>query len=170
MINIIVGENTVDKTAYLISLIKTGKELTNLESLYKYEDVPYNELRLDGLITRHICDVDTSNPYFLNLIEPDRPLTFEFVKLASLMCKEGDILLLNEPDKELSWYEICYFVSLLLVVADSFKEIYITTNSCELTGTGFAERANYMTVKRCENGIIPCNITEEQVIELLSVI
>lgn len=167
MINLIVGENSTGKTLYLESLIKTGKELTNLERLDKYLNVPYDKLRVERLRDLYICDVDASNPFVLGLAEPDRPLTPNFIELVSLMCKEGDTLLLDEPDKDLQWYENNYFISFLLSISSSFKDIYIATHDDGIFGLSIIDKATFMTVKKDKGTVIPYSITKEQAHELI---
>lgn len=167
MINLIVGENSTGKTLYLESLIKTGKELTNLERLNRYLNVPYDKLRLERLRDLYICEVDASNPFVLGVTEPDRPLTTNFIELVSLMCKEGDILLLDEPDKGLMWYENNYFISFLLAVSSSFKDIYIVTHDEGIFVLNVMGKANFMTVKKDKGTVISYSITKEQANELI---
>lgn len=167
MINLIVGENSTGKTLYLESLVKTGRELINLERLDKYLNTPYNQFRLEKLRELDICDVDASNPFHLSLVEPDRPLSIEFTKLVSLMCKDGNVLLLDEPDKNLLWYEDYYFISFLSAVSSSFKEIYVVTNDDEILDLKHITKLNYMTVKKNRDTVTSYNITEEKANELI---
>lgn len=167
MINLIVGENSTGKTLYLKSLAKSNKGLTNLERLDMYINVPYNKSRLKSLRALDICDVDESNPYILSLAEPDRPLTTKFIELVTLMCKEGDILMLDEPDKGLLWYEDYHFISFLLSVSGSFKDIYIVTHDDEMMVLSVMNKANFMTVKKDKGTVISYNITKEQANELI---
>lgn len=147
--------------------MKTGKELINLERLDKYLNVPYDKLRVERLRDLYMCDVDESNPYILSLTEPDRPLTTDFIELVSLMCKEGDTLLLDEPDKGLLWYENNYFISFLLSISSSFKNIYIVTHDDEIFVLNVIGKATFMTVKKDKGKVVPYNITKEQANELI---
>lgn len=99
--------------------------------------------------------------------EPDRPLTTNFIELVSLMCKEGDILLLDEPDKGLMWYENNYFISFLLAVSSSFKDIYIVTHDEGIFVLNVMGKANFISVKKDKGTVTPYNITKEQANELI---
>ena len=133
MLNIVIGRNASGKTFYLERLIKkygitnVNTNLANRDDTY---DIPYNKQRIE--ILKNVMDADEIHEQRSvlsisgDLIDDISP---EFLELVSLICRDKDILLLDEPFKLIRDNEYGWLLDFLAQVQLTYSKIVIVTHN-----------------------------------------
>lgn len=137
MITLIIGQNAIGKSAYLKNRIKKSSDngiLTNIVSSEYLKNLDYNEERIQQL--EDILDTDNiiRNQDLLGIETDEVTIGQYFTRILTLICKNGSILYLDEPEFDLSYKEIGFLVWFLCRVEDTFTEMEIVTHSEILLG------------------------------------
>ena len=134
MINLIIGQNAIGKSTYLKKLYREigfARCTTNLYGdLLPEDNTPFNEHRLS--VVRDICDCDdvrAEGTSYVNIINSDPTFTRQFRDLVSIICRDKEYLLLDEPDLGITYYEEGKLLKLIAYTCKSFKDIYIITHN-----------------------------------------
>lgn len=131
MIELIIGQNTLGKTAYLQEVIEgygIKNIINNIKSDISIEFVGYNKERLDILQDLLMADEIVEGRQ-LSVVNSYIDLSKYFLELFTLMCKERDILILDEPDKCLTSTETLLFLNFISFANRTYKHIYIVTHN-----------------------------------------
>ena len=131
MINLIIGNNAIGKTAYLNILIKKygiDNITTNLRSDTYFQYIKYNEERVQILQTLLSANKIEHNLTYLDIKNPDRVLTLNFLKLVTTICRDRDILILDDPEKDLTYMEKNFLLTFLDNISTTFSEMFISTH------------------------------------------
>lgn len=130
------GLNGAGKTLKLEDIqkkkIEAGKKcVSNLKKI-KYK----------GLDQRRV-DIVTGYDAFINIfdyrevreakdsitsIDEEYAFSQEHLDILTLLCRPGDILILNEPDFDLDAWEVCTIRDLLCILNKTYEEIHIVTH------------------------------------------
>lgn len=90
--------------------------LTNFELTERIFDFVQFELINNQIVA---LDTDDLNWKYSN----------QFMELLNIICSQGDILVLDEPDAELSDIEIRHLIGLIDLIRNTYKEIYLATHN-----------------------------------------
>ena len=90
------------------------------------------------------------------LVSPDPEIDFTdiFLKMLTLLCRKGDILILDEPEIGMTKWDIYYLDRTLEILIPTYKDVWIVTHNPRL----FFDADNYYWAKNYEL----IKITEEQ--------
>lgn len=148
MINVIVGQNAAGKTLFLSNkCVNCTSLVTNLSGY----DCSYDTFREDRL---HILENFTTGDV---TVERDVvrvtggwfAFSMEMLRYVSLLCRDGDRLVLDEPDLYVTDEdEVTLLYNLIKELGNSFKESYVATHRGNLV---HYSGADIFTV---ENGIL----------------
>ena len=132
MIRIIVGENASGKTLYLDRILEKyglSECCTNIVDDPTLNKVEYNDKRIWHLsYVLETSDIELTDQ-ILRIADANAVLTPNFDRLATIICKNRDILILDEPCFGLKFAERCRLLSFLNLVNVTFKEVYIVTHN-----------------------------------------
>lgn len=130
MITLILGQNSIGKS-YTLNQIRYNSKDSVVSNYTKTEDLvnrKYNKERIDIIENnKYIENIEYNNSKIS--ITSEYEISNNLEKLVYIMCKKSDILLLDEPELELSEVEISILMSIIYSLADTFKEIYIVSHS-----------------------------------------
>lgn len=131
MINLIIGKNALGKTVYLNKLKDKNdldKIITNLITFRYIKNEKYNQERLDILQELLLADeIIPTNPK-LTIVKPDFEISQEFIDIMTLLCKDRNLVLIDEPNKGLTPHERFRLISFLAQTAHTFDSVYIVTH------------------------------------------
>ena len=142
MINWIVGLNGSGKTVYLEKVLDKevdsgSKIITNIRQTY-YSG--FNADRLELLKQYDFYDILTDYGEIeainnrLSIKRDDFEFTEYFLDILTLLCRNGDTLILDEPEYGLYGMEINFLCDILEVLVDTYKKGYIATHCQQLFG------------------------------------
>ena len=136
MITLILGQNTIGKSYYLNKILKeniksniVASNINGIDNLDILENREYNNERLEILEENKFIDEISVKANKISIIEADMKTGHKFESLVYLLCKEADILILDEPEYGLSSEEIALLFDLLVKIAPTFKDVYIVSHS-----------------------------------------
>lgn len=134
MLNLIVGQNTIGKTAYLRQLLSAFGFNNCTTNMFRDKampsDVGFDKDRL--YILRDVMDgkdIYVSGTDYLTIISEDIPLTREFNDIMTIMCKDKKILILDEPDLGINAYEEGKLLDMIAHANKTFDDMYIVTHN-----------------------------------------
>ncbi len=143
MINIIMGLNGQGKTLYIENLlskkINEGEivvsNLPNSLTVNKIDKQKANILASNMRLTHKILngtDIKYSNTQLF--FDGDEEYTNAFVNIVTLLCKQGNVLILDEPDIGLNSTEVYQLYEVLVLLLPMYKEAFISMHCQELLG------------------------------------
>lgn len=161
MITLLIGNNAIGKTRYLQELLSNHNPndvLTNMYSKVYILKEDYNEERLNVLKDILMTDdilldhkiLYPNNPYFI----PSNA----FMELMTLLCKNRNIVFLDEPTKELQFHEKAKLVKFLARTAETYKTVYITTHYTGMLN--LIDREVY-TIEKVDKKVLLKKVNEE---------
>jgi Fe-S cluster assembly ATPase SufC len=132
VVSIIVGNNAIGKSLFLKNKLVAGA-VSNFTEDENSRIAPISEIKVHEMIKILKTDIDINNQelYFGKLYFGGKYsfVNDKFKNILTMMCKEGSILLLDEPDLHLSDSDITILSCVLENCNDKiFKEIWITTH------------------------------------------
>lgn len=168
MITLILGQNSIGKS-YIIERIKHDSNeivASNKMDIHDLYSRGYNEERLDILTNnKYIDKIDCTNlKISINSIY-DFSNTFE--KLIFIICKQSDILLLDDVELELTKLETSILVYILYELADTFKDIYVVLHDNIFMYLMNHPNARTCTVQTVDEKIELVEIDEDKAYELI---
>ena len=96
-----------------------------------------------------IMDSDIiETPLILNIIHSNIVASSKFIELVTLMCRDKNILILDEPEFGLGGAEKCRLLDFINFVNPLYKEIYVSTHYESMIGL---PNTRYYTVNMHEN-------------------
>lgn len=136
MIKWIVGLNGSGKTVYLENI--TDKEIDNKSTIVTNIRKPhykgFNETRVNLIRSSDFCteltdygDIEIINNR-LSIKRDDFEFTEYFLDIITLLCRNGDTLILDEPEYGLYGIEISFLRDILEVLIGTYKKGYIVTH------------------------------------------
>lgn len=131
MINLIIGQNALGKTAYLkqlISRLDFNKIITNIEKDPGLDITPYNEDRINILKDIAECGEVMTSLSLINIADDMVVYSIDFLTLITLLCRDRDILILDEPDMMLNITERSLLVNFIAYAERTYKLIVIVTH------------------------------------------
>lgn len=142
MINWIIGLNGSGKTVYLEKVLDKevdsgSKIITNIRQTH-YSG--FNADRLELLKQYDFYDILTDYGEIevinnrLAIKRDDFEFTDYFLDIITLLCRNGDTLILDEPEYGLYGMEINFLCDILEVLVDTYKKGYIATHCQQLFG------------------------------------
>ena len=142
MIKWIIGLNGSGKTVYLEKLLdkqfdNCSKIITNIRQTH-YSG--FNADRLELLKQYDFYDILTDYDEIevinnrLAIKRDDFEFTDYFLDVITLLCRNGDTLILDEPEYGLYGMEINFLCDILEVLVDTYKKGYIATHCQQLFG------------------------------------
>lgn len=142
MVDWIVGLNGGGKTVYLEKMIDNeldngSKIITNIRQPY-YKG--FNADRIKLLEQYDFYDILTDYGEIevinnrLAIKRDDFEFTDYFLDILTLLCRNGDTLILDEPEYGLYGMEINFLCEILEVLVDTYKKGYIATHCQQLFG------------------------------------
>ena len=154
MIHLIIGNNTIGKTLYLKKLLssylsnKNYAVLTNLIPPTYVVNIEYDDRRINIFEDITYAEHTDRSPALLGFVGANLKNSTEFASLVTILCKQGDILLLDEPCMGLTNQQKIRFIQLIDEMRHTFKEVYIVTHY-----EGFLNLGNLdiLTVKMDDN-------------------
>lgn len=136
MITLILGQNAIGKSYYLNKILKeniksniVASNINGINGLENLENREYSKERLEILEENKFIDEISVKANKISIIEADMKTGHKFESLVYLLCKEADILILDEPEYGLSSEEIALLFDLLVKMAPTFKDVYIVSHS-----------------------------------------
>lgn len=167
MVRLIIGKSASGKTLYLKRVLEQhnlDEVCTNLLDDVSLANTPYNRERIeildDVLETATIEEQKTS----LRITGANAPLTHVFDSIVTIICKDRDILILDEPCFGMTLVEKNKIVNFLSSAVRTFKEVYIVTHYEVMLGIPDIE---ILTVKMDDNSdkletiVVPEEIADE---------
>lgn len=136
MMHVIVGENASGKTVFLRKKVKELPHSVNnlIDDIFAHKRQFVRE-RLELLADYLVADsIDTVGQGDINIINAYVPYTMEFKQAALMMCKEGDYLVLDEPDAKLSKVDGNMMYRFMRILIPTYKECYVATHRVCLVG------------------------------------
>lgn len=135
MITLILGQNAIGKSYCLKKILKeniksniVASNINGIDNLDILENREYNNERLEILEENKFIDEISVKANKISIIEADMKTGHKFESLVYLLCKEADILILDEPEYGLSSEEIALLFDLITKMASTFKEVYIVSH------------------------------------------
>lgn len=133
MIRLVIGQNTIGKSLYLINESKKYK-LSEIETNFFSDGILSDRIEYDHTrteILRNLLDADEviTDTTLLGFKNPDIVCSEAFIKLFSLLCRNKQIFFLDEPDKMLRLNEKILFINFLAQAENTFEDIYIVTHN-----------------------------------------
>lgn len=133
MVRLIIGKNAAGKTLYLENMIKRYELFevnTNMrDKIYTYQ-IPYNKKRIEILKECLETEDISENSLSLGIANSTAyMISTELLELLTLICRDRNILILDEPLKKLSAYEYEVFIKVIAWVQDTYTDIYIVTHN-----------------------------------------
>lgn len=167
MLTLIIGKNASGKTIYLNSLLfkfKSSNIITNLLDKDYIVNTKFNEERKEVfrklMLADKIEEVNNKfkfqNPYF----EPSD----EFNNLMSLLCRDRKILLLDEPDRDITYNEKNILINFLAFTYKTYDQIYIVTHDEEMLNL---PKYELIAIKKINGEFIPMKVNEEDADEVI---
>lgn len=134
----IIGDNAAGKTVILEKKLESylSKGLVVVTNLRKISYEGFNSKRLAIMCSdetaENILDYTFVSPSGNRLLfDGDVSYSDEFINTLTLLCRKGDILILDEPEYGLRSHEILIFCQLLPQLLETFISFSIVTH-CEL--------------------------------------
>ena len=128
MIKWIIGLNGSGKTVYLEKLL--DKEVDNCSKIItNIRQTHYSGFNADRLELLKQYDF-----YDIAIKRDDFEFTDYFLDVLTLLCRNGDTLILDEPDYGLYGMDINFLCDILEVLVDTYKKGYIATHCQQLFG------------------------------------
>jgi len=132
----VIGDNGSGKTVYLENLVEelgsSNKTIvTNVKDVFYrgINDERFELLRTDEAYERlRYTDVRLGDNGLSLVNSYDEPLTDAFAKLLTLLCRNGDYLVLDEPEYGLSLAEQYVMVYVFLILLPTYKDFVIATH------------------------------------------
>lgn len=135
MITLILGQNAIGKSYCLKKILKeniksniVASNINGIDNLDILENREYNNERLEILEDNKFINEISVKANKISIIEADMKTGHKFESLVYLLCKEADILILDEPEYGLSAEEIALLFDLLVKMAPTFKDVYIVSH------------------------------------------
>lgn len=136
MITLILGQNAIGKSYYLNKILKENikssiiaSNINGINGLENFENREYNKERLEILEENKFIDEISVKANKISIIEADMKTGHKFESIVYLLCKEADILILDEPEYGLSAEETILLFDLITKMASTFKDVYIVSHS-----------------------------------------
>ena len=137
MVRLIVGENAAGKTLYLKEVLQKymlNNVITNTVNDSTLIKEKFNSTRVNILRnTLKTADIKGETG-LLNIACDDIELSSQFLELLSMVCKDRDILILDEPCFGLTPGQKCIIVDFFREALQTFKDAYIVTHYESLLG------------------------------------
>lgn len=136
-----IGENGTGKTVLLEEILdreieKGFKVITNLRNI-KYDGFDEDRINLirnyddfNLLFDYHEIKVNSNDR--MEVVDSEIKYTDSFINLLTLLCRKGDVLILDEPEFMLYGIEISSMVELFEILKESYKKAFIATHCQEL--------------------------------------
>lgn len=138
-VNILVGNNASGKTRYLFDMVKRNRKdaITNLIELRRQGNFSLDAGRTELL--EEILEVDKVGITNSVLYIEDSRFKFskQMCEILYLMTIERGILILDEPDTELSYRESCLFADVIRQFNSFYDEIWIATHDESMLSNPF---------------------------------
>lgn len=136
MINLIAGLNGAGKTVYLEEiqnkLLVEHTIISNISAQIEYEG--FDEGRVGKILTddaiENIFDYNElviSNDAIVPIAK-HKVFTQGMLKLITLICRKGDVLILDEPEFRLKANEVFILKKLLILLNETYNNCYIVTH------------------------------------------
>ncbi len=176
MINIYIGENGQGKTLLLEDYIDNidNKEsiVTNFVDILGLDIRKLSKERLSIVLDEYNSgklfdgyDVAVKNGKIIPDVDT-KEYSDEYIDIITLLCKDGDILVLDEPDMGLDLQETSKLQLALIMLIPTYKNVRIAFHSQSLLGMEDFIDINYYWVQNYK----AISITEEQVYEAIGTI
>lgn len=158
MMHVIVGENASGKTVYLRRKVKElPYSVNNLVVDILAHKRKFVEERLELLADYLIADsIDVVTGGDVNILNAYVPYTIEFKQAALSVCKEGDYLVLDEPDAKLNKVDGNMLYRFIRMLIPTYKECYIATHRICLVGE------DYCTCYKIDKNFNEVQISDEE--------
>lgn len=147
MITLPIGNNAIGKTEYLRKILKSYRfddVITNMRPKEYILNETHNQERLDILSDILISEDIKPAKYQLIINDPCFELSTKFLELMTLLCRNRDIMILDNPDAELTFEEKSVIISFLARTTHTYKQVFIVTHNEKM----LCLKAKFYTVEK----------------------
>lgn len=168
MLTLILGQNSIGKS-YTLERIKENStdiisyNTMDIQDIYSRE---YSTERLEILSNNKYIDSIEYENIKLS-IKSIYEISNNFEKLLYIICKQSDILLLDEAELELTKTETSILVHILYDLIDTFKNVYIVTHDNTFLFLTEHPNTEVYTVKTEANEMQLLKINKEEAYETI---
>lgn len=133
MVNVLVGDNGNGKTQFLKQMLRKEGTISNIASDKSTEFVSISEEKVNELseITGAKCSTNGSEVFVKDFKVGRRYVDIgaKLLSILTLLCREGSVLLLDEPDTHLTEDDINILTFILEYCENLFNEIWVVTHN-----------------------------------------
>lgn len=168
MLALILGQNSIGKSYALEKIKENSNDVISyntmdIQDIYSRE---YNDERIEILSdNKYIDSIDYEKTKLS--IKSIYDISNNLERILYIICKQSDVLLLDEAELELTKTETSILVHILYDLIDTFKNIYIVTHDNAFLFLTEHPSTEVYTVKTTANEMQLLKISEEETYEII---